>query len=137
MKRNKNKQLIILGAGLAVLAAAAILLANPFAQPKTDVTHAVSTGKYATEAKELVSVKKDAVTAVSILQPKQTEFKLEKSGDTWKASQGDKHYKADQDKVDKILDGLPGLKSESLASGNTDKYKDYGLDDDTAVKVGI
>jgi hypothetical protein len=137
MGRNKNKSLSLMLVVLVVLAGAAFLLANPFAKPKTDVNGAVAVGKGGSQAKVLIDLKKDAVSGVSILQPKQTEFKLEKKDDKWQAVQGDKRFKADQDKVDKILAALPGLTSESFASSNADKYKDYGLDDATAVKVGI
>ena len=136
MKRN-NKSLATLGIVLVVLGGAAFLLANPFAKPKTDINGAVPGSGPSGGAKVLIDTKKDAVTAISILAPKQTEFRLQKDGDKWKAVQGDKKFNADQDKLDKILEALPGLTSEALASTNADKYKDYGLDADTAVTVGV
>jgi hypothetical protein len=137
MNRNKNKTLVPLGIALVVLVGAVLLLANPFAKPKTDATGAESSGSAAAAAKVLIPAKKEEVTAISILQPKEQEFKLAKNGDSWEATLGDKHYGADQDKVDKLLEALPGLASESMASSNTEKYKDYGVDDESAVKVGI
>jgi hypothetical protein len=137
MKRNNQKTLLLLGGVLVVLAGVAALLANPFSKPATDVNGAVNAGDSGSGAKVLVASQKDAITAVGIKQNGLDEFKLEKKGDSWTAGQGDKHYKADQDKVDKILEILPGLTSESLASSNADKYKEYGVDDESAMKVEI
>jgi hypothetical protein len=134
MRRKNFTPLIVI---LVLLAGAAFLLANPFQKQETDETGAVVVGKDASSSTLLVDVKQDDITAISIKPPTDPEFKLVKEDAGWFATQGEKRYRADQERVDKLLEALPGLRSESLATENEKKYADMGINDTEGIKVGV
>jgi hypothetical protein len=135
MKRNKNFGALI--GLLVVLAGAALVLANPFKQPKLDATGAESGGEAAGSGKLLVDAERDKISEISIKPAGGEVFKLRREGEAWYAEQGDKKYRADMDRVDKLLEDLPGLRSEVFVTDKAEKYAGLGLDDANAIAVDI
>lgn len=135
MKR--NNVIVKLSILLAVLAAVALAVANPFKREAVDATGAIAVGDDSSSGKLLVDVASDAISAISIKGPSAEEFRLVKDADVWYAVQGEARYKANMDRVEKLLEKLPGLRSEALVSDKPEKYASLGVDDDSAFQLGV
>lgn len=138
MKR-KNVMLKLL-AVLVVLGAVALLFANPFDRPQPDDTGAIVRspgGGDSTSGLLLVDAGRDSVSAIEITAAGQDSFSLNREGDAWLAVQGDKRYKADSERIERLLEDLPGLRAESLVSERGESFHDLGVHEDNAIRVAV
>lgn len=137
MKRNNI--IFKLGALLVVLAAVAMIFANPFEKQQADPTGAVVREKGGSSASGqlLVDATAESISAVEITPPGKDSFSLSRAGDKWLAVQGDNRYKADSERVDRLLEALPGLLTESLVSERAESFHDLGVHEDNAIRVAV
>jgi hypothetical protein len=92
------------------------------------------TGESAKAAATLFeNLERDQIARLTIRGPEDLNVELTREGDVWQvASEGG--YKADQTKVDKVLDGLVEMKSGRITSRNPD-LTDFDLEGEPAIDV--
>jgi hypothetical protein len=119
---------------LVVLVIVALLLTDPFGwlAPSGDV---VDESK--PESITLCDAAKDAITAFEIDKLDQAPFRLELEAGVWYAAREGKRYRANMERVDKLLEIVPGLKSNGLASDKTEKYATFEVDDGQAITFKV
>lgn len=115
---------------LVVLVIVALLLTDPFGwlAPSGDVVD-----ENRPESITLCDAAKDAITAFEINKPDQAMFRLEQEAGTWYAVREGKRYRANIDRVDKLLELAPGLQSNGLASDKAEKHTTFEVGDDQAI----
>jgi len=86
----------------------------------------------------LVDAKRDDITALDIKQPeKPGAFKLEKVKDVWYVTNNNKRTRADMERVDALLDDLPGLRSDSIATKDPTQYDEMEVSDGKAIMLQV
>jgi hypothetical protein len=119
---------------LVLLAVVAILVTDPFHWLKPPQTQ---TNVDAPQEIVLCDVQADQITALEIDQTEDSPFVLEREAGKWYVVRGDQRYDANMERVDKLLDALPGLMSSGLASDKPDKFATFEVDDDQAIHVQV
>jgi len=132
-KKKPNRMWVLLGllvlAGILVfLAADPLGLFKPSAQQQEQL-EGVNKVLFGSTAKD--------ITAFEIKQPAEASFRLVKEKDQWYAVGDGKKYKADLEKVQKLLDDLPGLQADGVATEQPAKYPDFEVDDAKAIQLSI
>ncbi len=85
----------------------------------------------------LVKTNSDKIDKI-ILFPKQgKEMELNKNGSNWTVSHNGVSYPADNAAIKDLINSLNPLKTESVVSSNPMRYKDFDLEDSTAVRVKL
>ncbi|MDQ3023086.1 MAG: DUF4340 domain-containing protein [bacterium] len=125
---------LLLGA-LLLLVLAALLVADPFHWLRpTDEKIAEKDP----ERRVLVDMKADELTALEIRQPDQDRpFRLEKDKDRWYVVVDGKRTKADSERIDKIIEELPGLRADSIATSDQTSYDDMEVSDGKAIMLKV
>ena len=132
-KKKPNRLMILLG--VLILAGALVFLAaDPlgFFKPSAEQqeqTEGVNKVLFGSEAKD--------ITAFEIKQPAEASFRLVKEKDQWYAVGDGKKYKANMERVQKLLDELPGLRADGVASEQPGKYAEFEVDDAKAIQLSI
>jgi hypothetical protein len=83
----------------------------------------------------LVDLGADQVTAFEFTKPDGVTIRLERDGEHWQLSGNDMTYRARTDKVDKLLEEVPGLAAASVATQNPQNYETYEVDDAKATTL--
>jgi hypothetical protein len=131
--KQPNRLVILLGV-LAVLAVVVFLMTDPLGWFKpSDAEREQREGV----SKVLCDFEAGAVSAFAITQPGGESFKLVKEKDKWYVVSGTKKYKADMERVQKLLDSLPGLSTDGIASEDAASYATYEVDGAKAFKLEI
>lgn len=119
---------------LVVLVIVALLLTDPFGwlAPSGDI---VDESK--PESITLCDTAKDAITAFEIDKPDQEPFRLEREAGIWYAAREGKRYRANMERVDKLLELAPGLQSNGLASDKAEKHATFEVGDDQAIAFKV
>jgi len=133
-KKKGTNRFVMLLLVLVVLVGAALLLVDPFGWLKPSEEEQA---KADPNLRVLCDFGKDAITALQITKPGEQSFKLELKNGKWLLTQGGKTYRANQERVDKFLEDLPGLKSEGLATDKPDKYATFEVDKPKAITLEI
>jgi hypothetical protein len=124
----------ILLALFVVLGLAAVLLLDPFGLRKAGEQEAQKSDP---ALRELVSLGKDEISGFEIKGVEGDAFRVMKVGEQWFVHQGDKKYRAHMERVNKLLEDLPHLRSEALVTDKPDKYKDLEVDDGAAIRLAV
>jgi len=119
---------------LLVLVVVAILATDPFgwfkpAEDQLDVN--------APKEIELCSVTADTLTGFEIDQTSDDPFKLVNEGGQWFVTRGETRYKANMERVDKLIADVPGLMSTGLATDKADKHATFEVDDEQAIRLRV
>jgi hypothetical protein len=135
-EQKKRNQLMWLGIVLGVLALAIVLLTDPFGLFKP--------GEAEREAKEGVSktlcaFSQAEVAAFELKPAGGAAFKIYKDANTgkWMVETGGNKYRADMERVSKLLDQVPGLRAEGEATRSKDKYATFEIDDSKAIGLKV
>lgn len=134
MSQSRRKRLLGLLGVLVVMGVALAAVTDPLGlRAKREAEQA---GKDPA-LRELVALDRDAITAFEIKPATSDAFKLTKEGELWFVEQGGKKYRAAKERVNPLLDDLPRLRSEGLATDKAEKYKDLEVDDGGAIQLSI
>lgn len=135
-KKKKPNQLATLGIILGVLVVLVFFLANPFdlfkpSEEEREQKEGLS--------KVLCDFTKPSVTGFEIKPAGGEAFKLYKdsAANKWLVQIKDKKYSADMQRVDKLLEQVPGLKAEGTATKSKDKYATFELDDAKGIGLKV
>lgn len=85
----------------------------------------------------LCDLKSDDISSIEFTKPEGDKVRLERDGDNWNLLGEDKTYRADSDKMKKMLDDLPGLTATGLVTDNPDKYETFEVDDGHATVLTV
>jgi hypothetical protein len=133
-QRKMPNRFMVLLAILLVLAIAVAGLVDPFGWLKpTPEEQEAQAGLN----KLLCDFSADKVSAFEIKQSKDEAFTLAKEKDQWYAVQGAKRYRADPDRVQKLLDGVPGLRAESIATQSVEKRPTFEVDSAQGIALSV
>lgn len=133
-RKKKQNNLSKLAGLLVVLALAAFAIADPL-----HLLHptAEKLKEKDPERRVLIDAKKDDITAFEI-KPIDTEaFRIEKEKDHWFVTVKGKRSKADMDRVDKMLEELPELRSDSLVTEDSKQYDTLEVSDGKAIVLKV
>lgn len=119
---------------LVVLVALAILLVDPFGWLKPK---GAKPDENAPKEVVLCDLTADQITAIQIDQVEDSPFVLQREADKWYVVRGDQRYDANPDRVDKLMEAVPGLKSSGLASDKKEKQDTFEVDDEHAIHLQI
>ena len=89
------------------------------------------------ERRVLIDAKKDDITAFEIKPLDGDAFRIEKEKDHWFVTVNGKRSKADMERVDKMLEELPELRSESLVTENDKLYNDMEVSEGKAIVLKV
>jgi len=124
----------ILLALFVVLGLAVVFLLDPFGLRQAEQKEAQESDP---TLRELVSLGKDEISGFEIKGVEGDAFRVMKVGEQWFVHQGDKKYRAHMERVNKLLEDLPHLRSEALVTDKPDKYKDLEVDDGAAIRLAV
>lgn len=132
--KKKSKQLARLGIILGVLLLLVIFAADPFGLFKQSEEEREQKEGL---SKVLCDFDKPSVTGFEIKPAGGEAFKISKDSkaNAWLVQIKDKQYHADMQRVDKLLEAVPGLKSEGAATNSKDKYAQF--ETDAAKGIGL
>jgi len=131
---NKPNRFIVLIAILLILAIAVAGLVDPFGWLRpTPQEQEAKAGLN----KLLCDFSAGKVSAFEIKQPNSELFTLAKEKDQWFAVGGGKRYRADADRVQKLLDGLPGLRADSVATQTVEKHPTFQVDNAQGIALSV
>jgi hypothetical protein len=135
-KKKKPNQLATLGIILGVLVVLVFFLANPFGLFKPSEEERE---KKEGLSKLLCDFVKPNVTGFEIKPAGGEAFKLTKDSkvNKWFVQIKDKKYCADMQRIDKLLEEVPGLKSEGAATKSKDKYPTFEVDDAKGIGLKV
>jgi len=85
----------------------------------------------------LCDVTEGQITAFEIVQQDDEPFRLEREGDTWWVARGERRYRANPDRLEKLLEQLPGLRSSGLATDKAENHATYELDEAQAIGLKV
>lgn len=133
-KKKKPNRLAVLAGVLVFAAVLVFLVADPLgwfrpSAQEQEQMEGVSKPLFKSTAQD--------ITAFEIKQPAEAAFRLVKEKDQWYAVGGGKKYKADMERVQKMLDELPGLRADGVASEKPEKYASFEVDDTKAIQLSI
>ncbi|MCH7471631.1 DUF4340 domain-containing protein [bacterium] len=127
-----NKRLIFQLLILVVVAAAAAYVIKPFG-----LFSAGQQDDGEGRALVLCDFKAEAVSGFQISQPEKQAFNLVKEGGEWYLVQGEMKYPANMDRVDRLLELVPGLASEGLATDKLDKHATMEVDEAKGIGLSV
>lgn len=128
----KNK--LVLVVVLVVVAGAYVLLSDPAGWFKPSAAEiAQSDPGHIT----LCSLSESEITAFSITKKDGESFRLERQGDNWRTVKGDKSYKAESNKIERLLRDVPGVATDALLTSKVEKHASFEVDDASAIILGI
>ncbi len=128
----KNKLALIVV--LAVVAAAYVLLSDPLGWfGPSDAELAKSDPGTIT----LCSLGRADITAFTITKSDGENFRLERQGDNWRTIKGDKSYKAEANKIERLLSTVPGVATDALLTSKIEKHASFEVDTANATSLGI
>lgn len=134
--KKKTNRLLVLGLVLAALAVAIFFAADPFGLFKpSEEERQASLGL----SKVLTDFTAMTITAFEIKPPGAEAFRVfkEPGSDQWFVQLKDKKYRADRQRVDKLLEQVPGLKAEGAATSSKDAYAQYEVDDSLGIGLKV
>ena len=133
-KQKQTNRLLIPVVILVVLAVVAILATDPFGwnKPPADVPD-----EDAPEIVPLCLAEAGQVTAFEIIKPGEAAFRLEREGEEWLVKRGEETFRANMERVDKLVADVPGLMSGSLATDKADKHATFEVDDNQAIGLNV
>lgn len=91
----------------------------------------------APQEKTIVEITADEITAFEIDQVEDAPFRLERDGGQWFVTRGDVRYSANMERVDKLTEQVPGLKSTGLASDKEEKHATFEVAADNAIRLKV
>jgi hypothetical protein len=117
---------------LLVLVGLILLLVDPlgWSKPNAEEVKAQDPARMT-----LCAATADEITAIEITKPLDEPFTLVKEGTNWFVEQGGQRYRAEQTRVDSLLQDLPGLETDSLATDKPDQLASYEVDDAQGVRL--
>ena len=113
MKRNRARLIQLIAVLLAVFFI--LILRNQLPQflaPKPD--------------QPFSSLKKEQISEIILSKDKTSS--VYKKGTTWYVKKGNSEFRADTDRISKIIESLINLKKDNVVSNNKNKHKDLGID---------
>ncbi|MBN2082075.1 DUF4340 domain-containing protein [bacterium] len=119
---------------MLVLVAVAVLATDPFGWFKPAADHP---DENAPKEIKLCSVTADTLTGFEIDQISDEPFQLLKEGGQWFVVRGDARYKANMERIDKLIEDVPGLMSSGLATNKADKQATFEVDDAQAIRLKV
>lgn len=134
MSESRRKRLVALVALMLVLGLGVVAVTDPFglrARREAEVA------KNDPALRELVPLDKDAITAFEIKPATGDAFKLTRDGEQWFVEQGGKKYRAAKERVNPLLEDVPHLRSEALATDKEEKYKELEVDEGSAIVLSV
>jgi hypothetical protein len=135
IKKKKGSSLPLLLGVLAVLAVVTVLVADPAGWFKPSADEEL---KQDPARRTLVAAKAEAISAFEITPAGGSEgFKLVRDGEQWFVEQDGKRFKAAQDKVDQLLEELPELRADGLATDKATLYDDMEVSDAKAIRLAV
>ena len=72
------------------------------------------------------SLKKEQIGEIILSKDKTSS--IYKKGKAWYVEKGDNEFRADTDRISKIIESLVNLKKDNIVSSNKNKHKDLGID---------
>jgi hypothetical protein len=131
--KKKPNRLLIMGVILAALVVLVVFAADPFGLFKPSEEEREQAQGL---SKVLCNVTGMQITAFEIKPPDGDSFRVSKDANgQWHVQIKDKTYRADQARVDKLVEQVPGLKAEGSATKSKDKYPLYEVD--AALGIGL
>jgi hypothetical protein len=132
MAKKQSARLIWPLVVLLVLAGLFLLLVDPFGwrKPSDDELKAQDPARLT-----LCAAQADDITAIEITKPQEDPFTLVRTGANWFLEKGGKRYRAEQMRVDSLLQDLPGLETDSIATDKADQLAGYEVDDAQGVRL--
>lgn len=118
----------------AVVAVAALFVVDPFnlfGPSEKEATENDPTRRM------LIDLKRDELTAFEIKNADEDAFRIEKDDGRWYVVAGGKRTKADMERVDKMLEELPGLRAYSLATEDPKLYDQMEVSDGKALLLKV
>ncbi|HES58716.1 MAG TPA: DUF4340 domain-containing protein [Firmicutes bacterium] len=85
----------------------------------------------------LVEMEADEIGAFEFTKPDGVTVRLERDGEQWLLVGEDRTYRALSDRVDKLLEDVPGLAAASVATDKPDKYATFEVDDASATTLSV
>ncbi len=87
----------------------------------------------------LVQTDTDAIDKIVLLPKgiKQKEIELKRDGGNWSVSQNGNRYPGDNSAILELINLLNPLKPESVVSSNPKHFKDFDVEDSTAIRVKL
>ncbi len=80
---------------------------------------------------------KASVALISITGPDKVTVSLKKDNDSWTLISGDSVYPANVKPIDKLFETLAGLKEDTIASRNPEKFGPYEVTEDKGIVVHL
>jgi hypothetical protein len=134
-KKQKRSNMPALLSALILLGVIALLLADPFHWLKPSDEQLAQQDP---ERRVLVDADAKDLTALEVRQPDQAKpFRLEKDGERWYVVVDGKRTKADMERLDQILDEVPGLRADSLTTSDDKQYDDLEVSDGKAIMLKV
>ena len=132
MAKNQTTRLVWPLIILVVLVGLILLLVDPFGwrKPSAEQVKAEDPARIT-----LCAATADEITAIEIAKPQNQPFTLVKDGANWFVEMAGNRYRAEQMRVDNMLQDLPGLETDSLATDKPDQQASYEVDDAQAVRL--
>lgn len=119
---------------LVVLVVLVLIVTDPFGwlrpasdQPDEDEPQQIT----------LCDVTESQITAFEIAQQEDEPFRLERDGDAWWVVRGERRYRANADRLEKLLEQIPGLSSSGLATDKPENHATYELDEAQAIGLKV
>ncbi len=134
--KKKPNRLLIMGVVLAALAVVIFFAVDPFGLFKpSEEERAASQGL----SQVLCDFTKMQITAFEIQPAGAEAFRVfnEAGGNQWYVQIKDRKYRADQTRVDKLLEQVPGLKAEGSATKSKDKHALYEVDEGLGIGLKV
>lgn len=119
---------------LVVLIVLVIVLVDPFGWLKPQDT---GPDEDAPQEVVLCDLTADAITAFEIDQVEDSPFVLQREAGKWYVVRGEQRYDASPDRVDKLVEQVPGLKSSGLASDKPEKHATFEVDEEQAIHLKV
>ena len=128
----KNKLTLIVV--LVAVAGAYILLTDPagWFKPSAAELALADPGKII-----LCGLSQADITAFTITKPSGEQFRLERQGDNWRTVKGDKSYKAQANKIERLLSDIPGVATDTLLTDKASKHASFEVDAASGIRLGI
>jgi hypothetical protein len=133
-KKKKQSSLPKLAGLLVFLALVAFAIADPL-----HLLHptAEKLAEKDPERRVLIDAKKDDITAFEIKPLDGEAFRIQKDKDHWFVTVGGKRSKADMERVDKMLEELPELRSDSLVTEDAKQYDTMEVSEGRAIVLKV
>lgn len=129
-----SKRLVVPLIILVVLVVLVLLVSDPFGwlRPASD-----EPGEDEPAQIVLCDVNRGDITAFEIDQQGDEPFRLERQAESWWVARGERRFRANVDRVDKLLEQLPQLRSSGLATDKAETHATYELDEAQAIGLKV